>query len=88
MSIQKVTSFFMWCTIINGVLLCLSLIIGVPGLDWAYPAQGKLFQVSREFFNMAYYSFLGLYKIIWIVFNVVPYMAMLIIRKSGKSYLT
>jgi hypothetical protein len=83
MNIQKLTAFFMWCTIINGVLLIFSLIIGVAGLDWAYSTQGRLFQISREFFNMAYYSFLGLYKIIWLAFNVVPYVALLIMRKTG-----
>ncbi|MBN1904782.1 MAG: hypothetical protein JW927_06765 [Deltaproteobacteria bacterium] len=83
MNIQKLTSFFMWCTIINGILLIFSLIIGVTALDWAYSTQGKLFPISREVFNVAYYSLLGLYKIIWLVFNVVPYVAMLIIRKAG-----
>jgi hypothetical protein len=82
MNIQKVTSFFMWCTIINGVLLIFSLIIGVAGLDWAYSTQGKLFPISREVFNVAYYSFLGLYKMIWFVFNVVPLLALLIIRNK------
>jgi hypothetical protein len=82
MNIQKVTSFFMWCTIINGVFLIFSLIIGVAGLDWAYSTQGKLFPISREVFNTAYYSFLGLYKMIWFVFNVVPLLALLIIRNK------
>jgi hypothetical protein len=82
MNIQKLTAFFMWCTIINGGLLILSLIIGVTGLDWAYCVQGKLFQIPREVFNVAYYSFLGLYKIIWLAFNVVPYVALLIIRNK------
>ncbi len=80
MNIQKLTAFFMWCTIINGALLILSLIIGIAGLDWAYSTQGRLFPISREVFNVAYYSFLGLYKIIWFAFNVVPYVALLIIR--------
>ncbi len=82
MNIQKVTSFFMWCTIINGVLLVFSLIIGTAGLDWAYSSQGRLFPISREVFNVAYYSFLGLYKMIWIFFNVVPFVALLIIRNK------
>ena len=33
MSIQKLAAFFMWCTIINGGLLALSIIIGISGLD-------------------------------------------------------
>jgi hypothetical protein len=72
----------MWCTIINGGLLVLSIIIGISGLDLVYSFQGKLFQIPRETFNVAYYSFLGLYKIVWLVFNAVPYLALLIIRKE------
>ena len=82
MDIQKLTTFFKWCTIINGGLLVLSVIIGITGLDLVYSFQGKLFQIPREALNVAYYSFLGLYKIIWLVFNAVPYIAMLIIRKK------
>ena len=82
MSIQKLAAFFMWCTIINGSLLVLSIIIGISGLDLVYNVQGKLFQIPREALNVAYYSFLGLYKIVWLVFNAVPYLALLIIRKK------
>ena len=82
MNIQKLAAFFMWCTIINGGLLVLATIIGIIGLDLVYAVHGKLFQISREALNVAYYSFLGLYKIVWLVFNAVPYVALLIIRKE------
>ncbi|MBW2632602.1 MAG: hypothetical protein JRE14_00460 [Deltaproteobacteria bacterium] len=82
MSIQKLAAFFMWCTIINGGLLVLSIIIGISGLDLVYSVQDKLFQIPREALNVAYYSFLGMYTIVWLVFNAVPYLALLIIRKE------
>ena len=82
MNIQKLSAFFMWCTIINGCLLILAVIIGIIGLDLVYSVQGKLFQIPREDFNVAYYSFLGFYKIVWLIFNAVPYVALLIIRKE------
>ena len=82
MNIQKLAAFFMWCTIINGCLLILASIIGIIGLDLVYSVQSKLFQIPREAFNVAYYSFLGLYKIVWLVFNAVPYITLLIIRKK------
>ena len=72
----------MWCTIINGIILVLAVIIGITGFDLVYSVQGKLFQIPRETLNVVYYSFLGLYKIVWLVFNVVPYIALLIIRKE------
>jgi hypothetical protein len=82
MNIEKLTAFFMWCTIINGGLLVLVIIVGIIGLDLVYSIHGKLFQIPREALNVAYYSFLGLYKIVWLVFNAVPYVALLIIRKE------
>jgi hypothetical protein len=82
MNIQKLTTFFMWCTIINGGLLVLMIIVGIIGIDLVYSIHGKLFQIPRETINMVYYLFLGLYKIVWLVFNAVPYVALLIIRKE------
>ena len=83
MNIQKLKEFFLWCTIINGGLVVLTYIIGVTGLDSIYEMQGRLFQISRESFNSAWYFFLGLYKIVWLVFNAVPYISLLIISKNG-----
>ena len=82
MDFQKLKAFFMWCTIINGVLLVLSVIIGIAGLDLLYSVHGKLFQIPRESLNETYYLFLGLYKIVWLVFNVIPYVSLLIIEKK------
>ena len=83
MNIQKLKVFFLWCTIINGGLLVLTVIIGIVGLDSIYAMHGRLFQISQESFNSIWYFFLGLYKIVWLVFNVVPYISLLIISKNG-----
>jgi len=85
MNIQRLTAFFMWCTIINGILLVITVIMGTIGLDFVYSIHGKLFQLSRETFSVVFYSFLGLYKMVWLVFNAVPYVALLIIRKNYPS---
>ena len=82
MDFQNLKAFFMWCTIINGALLIFAVLLGIVGLDLAYSVHGKLFQIPRESLNMTYYLFLGLYKIVWLVFNAVPYVALLIIRKE------
>lgn len=83
MKIDKLTSFFMWCTVINLGLLVISVMIGLVGLDFIYSIHGKWFQISRESFNTAWYFFLGLYKIVWLVFNVTPYISLLIVGKKG-----
>lgn len=82
MDLKNLKTFFMWCTIINGALLILAVLIGITGLDLVYGVHGKLFQIPRESLNVTYYLFLGIYKIVWLVFNAVPYIALLIMRKE------
>jgi len=79
MDIQTLTTFFMWCTIVNGALLVLwiTMLILVP--DFVYRTQSKWFPISRETFNVVIYSFIGLFKIVFLVFNVVPYVVLLIV---------
>ncbi len=79
MSIQTLTSFFMWCTIINGGLLALWTSMFMLAPDMVYRTQSKWFPIPRETFDMVMYAFLGLFKIVFLVFNAVPYVALLIV---------
>ncbi len=79
MTIDTVTKFFMWCTILNGAILIYSSVICICAADWAYRMHSKLFGISRDAFNIAIYSFIGLFKILFLTFNLIPYIALLII---------
>ena len=79
MDIQTLTTFFMWCTIINGAMFVLWATICMFAPDLVYRTQSKFFPIPRETFNVIIYSFLGLFKIFVLLFNVVPYVALLII---------
>ncbi len=79
MDVTVVKTFFIWCAIINGAILVLSFLICVSAGDWIYKMHSKLFPISKEAFNVAIYCFLGLYKVFFIVFNLVPYLALAII---------
>lgn len=79
MTIQILTSFFMWCTIINVALLVVSSLIMLALSDWIYGIHSKLFGISREAFDIIIYSFLGFFKVMVFVFNLVPWVALLII---------
>jgi len=47
--------------------------------DWVHRMHSKWFPMPREMFNVVIYSFIGLFKIVFLVFNVVPWVALLII---------
>ena len=79
MDIQTLTAFFMWCTILNFALLVLSSLICLCAGDLVYQIHGKWFSISRETFNVAIYSFLGLYKVLVFVFSLIPYVFLLIV---------
>ena len=84
MDFQKLTEFFKWCTIINVALFILSAIIFLAAPDFIYSVHGQLFHMPREAFDVVIYSFLGLYKIVILVFNLVPYVALLIVEKNSR----
>ena len=82
MDIETVRAFFMWCAIINAALLALSFVILALAGDWVYRMHSKWFPIPRETFNVVIYSFLGFLKIFIVVFNLVPYIALLIVGST------
>jgi hypothetical protein len=79
MDIQLLTQFFMWCTILNlGFLIFSFLFLRFAG-DFVYKTHSKWFTMPRETFNVVLYSFLGMYKIVFLVFNLVPWAVLAII---------
>ena len=79
MAIQTLTRFFMWCTIVNGGLLVISAVFLTFCRGFVYRIHSTWFPMPREVFDVVIYSFLGLLKILFFMFNVVPYVALLII---------
>jgi hypothetical protein len=66
-------------TILNVVLLFLSFLIFVFAGDFAYRVHSRWFILSKETYNLIWCSGLGLFKILVLVFNFIPYIALLII---------
>ena len=85
MDILKLKTFFMWCTIINGALLVFGIVACLLGPSLWHGVHSRLFHISSDNLSFALYLFLGLYKIIWIVFNVVPYAALRIIANKKHA---
>ena len=80
MDLQTLESFFMWCTIINGAIYLEWLLFFIFAPDFVYRMQSRLFPIPRETYNVVIYSLLGAFKLFLIFFNIVPYLALLIIN--------
>lgn len=79
MDMHTLTAFFLWCTILNGGLLILSFLMLISVGDVAYKVHGRWFPMPRETYNAALFSFVAIFKMLWLVFNLVPLVALLII---------
>jgi len=79
MDIQMLTEFFMWCMIIGGGLYLFGAAWLMLLSDLTYRIHSSMFKLSRDQFNGAVYVTMGIFKIIVLVFAVVPYVALSII---------
>ena len=80
MDIGTVREFLMWCTVLNVGMLIFTFLITAFGGDWVYKAHNKLYPMGRETFNVVIYAFMGVYKVLVIVFNLIPYLALSLVR--------
>ena len=79
MDIATLQSFFMWCTILNlGILIIVGVFLTI-GADFVYWITGKFFPVSRGTFDTVVFCWIALYRLVLIVFSVVPWIALEII---------
>ncbi|MBE0536230.1 MAG: hypothetical protein IH624_11230 [Phycisphaerae bacterium] len=79
MDVVLLRSFFGWCTVLNVGLLVFTALVLSLGRDWVYRMHSRFYPLPRDTFNVVIYSFIGVYKIVVIVFNLVPYIALSII---------
>lgn len=80
MSLDQLTELFKWMLLINIGLLVFSTISVLVLKNFMIRLHTSLFGISKEQFALAVYAYLGMFKIIVIVFNIVPYIALLLIR--------
>jgi len=72
----SLTTFFGWCSILNiGMLVFYSFMIMVLR-DWMAGIHNKIFGITKEVAIRKYFSFVVKYKILTIIFSIVPYFAL------------
>jgi hypothetical protein len=80
MNIEVLSQFFLWCSIINLSASLLTFLVVTIGKSRVYRIHSKLFNVSEEKAAEAIYSSMINYKTIVFVFNIIPYIAIQIIK--------
>lgn len=78
MPLETLRGFFLWCTIINYCLLLLWTALFFFAPSWRQ-MQRRWFKISDETFDALHLGGMGLFKLGIVLFNLVPYIALLIV---------
>jgi hypothetical protein len=84
MNNQTKLSFFMWCTIINGSILLIWALVFFTASDFIYSVHSHFFPIPREAYNLVMYGFIGLYKLLILMFNVVPWLGLVLTKNQAN----
>ena len=75
-TIETMIEFLGWCSVINiGMLIFYSIFI-IIFTDTMVKIHTKMLDLDKNYLNQAYFKYLAQYKIIIIIFNIVPYFAL------------
>jgi hypothetical protein len=74
-SLEAVTAFFGWTTVINFVLLFVSSIMLITTRRSISRIHGRMFGLESADLSRAYFQYIAQYKIAIIVFSLTPYIA-------------
>jgi hypothetical protein len=80
MDIMNLEAFLLWCFIINYSILLVWFLMIVFAKDFIYKIHTKWFDISKEKFDSINYMLMGFYKLSIFIFNLVPYIAIQIIK--------
>ncbi|MGH1537936.1 MAG: DUF6868 family protein [Gammaproteobacteria bacterium] len=65
-----------WCSLIYIIVLFVWALFFIIGRNWIYNIHSKWFSISEEKFDIIHYSLIGLFKILLIVFFLIPYLVL------------
>ena len=80
MNFDIITEFFMWCTIINVSIIFISVIVFSLFSNFSYKNNKNLFSGNQIEFKKVIYTILLYYKVLVIVFNIVPFLVLTIFK--------
>jgi hypothetical protein len=84
MSIETARDILLWCTVINYAVLLLWFLCFSLAHDWIHRLHARWFRLPADQFDAIHYAGMAIYKIGILLFNLVPYVALLIVGRGGS----
>ena len=79
MDIETLMGFLGWCSVLNVIILTLASLSLFNGLERIMKIHRQFLDLSDAELKVQYFRYLATYKILILVFNVVPYVALRIV---------
>ncbi len=76
MSLEFWIQFLGWMALVNGAILILGTIALSVAREWIMGIHSAMTGVDRVDLPVLYFSYLGNFKIAWIMLNLVPYLVL------------
>ena len=76
MNLDNLTTFLGWCSVINLLILSLTSLLLIAGKNTFARIHASLLGMQEMDVKIQYFQYLGHYKIMIIVLNLVPYLAL------------
>jgi hypothetical protein len=74
--VETLRKFFGWCTVINFGIILFTAVAILLMRDWMSELHGSMFGLDQEEVLESYFAYLANFKIVIIVFNLVPYLSL------------
>lgn len=78
MGIETLKQFLLWCLAINYAILLVWFLAFSLARTWVFELHGRWFRLDEERFDAIHYAGMALYKVGIFLFNLTPYVALLI----------
>lgn len=82
MAMAELANFLGWCTLLNLGMLVLTTIVLVAGHTSIARIHSRWFNLPPSEVSTLYFNYLANYKILILVFNLMPYLALRIMGVS------
>ena len=82
MDIDSLISFFGWMALINIGVLVFSTFFSILFRNTAHELHSKLFNIDKKELDLVYFRYLAHYKVLTIIFTIVPYFALRVMELS------
>lgn len=83
MSLEQIAVLLGWCTVLNFCILMLSAIPLTLFRKAVHGIHTRLCGLSADELNKLYFQYMGNFKVLWILFNLTPYLVIRIFMLSS-----